>query len=217
MIKQFLKYIYVSLKNRGKLHCKYNCQISPNSVFEGNNRIDQNTHFSGKMGYGSYVGENCRLIASVGRFCSIAPHVSNNLGVHPVSYPFATTSPLFFRSHFFKMKCFAKKKMFIDTLPPLTIGNDCWIGQNVFLKSGITIGDGAVVYAGAVVTKDVPPYAIVAGVPARIIKYRYDDNTIKFLLKLKWWDMDKQWLSKHWDLLCDIEKLKIKFHHLLSN
>lgn len=71
-----------------------------------------------------------------------------------------------------------------------------WNGM--FLCDGITIGDGAVVYAGALVTKDVPPYAIVAGVPAKVIKYRYDEETIKFLLEDKWFDKPIEWIRSHW-------------------
>ena len=90
----------------------------------------------------------------------------------------------------------------------MPIGSDCWIGTGVFLVGGIVIGNGAVVLAGAVVTKDVPPYAIVGGVPARILRYRYDEETINFLLGIHWWDNDKEWFLKHWELLSDIDKLK---------
>lgn len=90
----------------------------------------------------------------------------------------------------------------------LEIGNDVWIGQNVFLIGGIHVGDGAVILAGAVVTKDVPAYAIVGGVPAKIVKYRYDDETIEFFLNIKWWNNSGEWYKEHWELLCDIEKLK---------
>lgn len=68
------------------------------------------------------------------------------------------------------------------------IGNDVWIGSNVLIKGGVTIGDGAVVGMGSIVTKDVPPYAVVAGNPAKIIKYRCNDEQIKALLRIKWWD-----------------------------
>lgn len=93
-------------------------------------------------------------------------------------------------------------------MAPVTIGNDCWIGQRAILIGGITIGDGAVVMAGAVVTKDVPPYAMVGGVPAKIIKYRYDEETIDFLLKAQWWNRPIEWLKENHALLCDIERLK---------
>lgn len=71
---------------------------------------------------------------------------------------------------------------------PCYIGNDVWIGRGVMIKNGIKIGNGAIIGAGAVVTKDVPDYAIVGGVPAKIIRYRFDENTIKLLLESKWWD-----------------------------
>lgn len=88
------------------------------------------------------------------------------------------------------------------------IGNDCWLGSNVTLIGGVEIHDGAVVLANATVTKDVPPYAIVGGVPAKIIGYRYDEETIAFLQKVQWWSNDEQWFRDNWELLCDIDKLK---------
>lgn len=91
------------------------------------------------------------------------------------------------------------------------IGNDCWLGADVTLIGGVGIGDGAVVLAHAVVTKDVPPYAIVGGIPARVFKYRYDKETIDFLLKIKWWNMPLNWFPQHWQLLCNMEQFKEYF------
>lgn len=91
---------------------------------------------------------------------------------------------------------------------PVIIGNDCWINSHVKIISGVTIGDGAVVLAGAVVTKDVPSYAIVGGCPARIIKYRYNTEDIAFLMNLQWWNLDEKWLQNNSDLFCHIENLK---------
>lgn len=68
------------------------------------------------------------------------------------------------------------------------IGHDVWIGNDVVLKGGIIIGEGAIIAANSVVTKDVPPYSVVAGVPAKVIKYRFEQDVINELLKLKWWD-----------------------------
>ena len=70
------------------------------------------------------------------------------------------------------------------------------------------VGDGAVVLAGAIVVEDVPPYAVVGGVPAKIIKYRYDEQTIAWLLKVRWWDKPLDWLRENWELMCDIDKLR---------
>jgi acetyltransferase-like isoleucine patch superfamily enzyme len=103
---------------------------------------------------------------------------------------------------------FAQKQMFDELRPPITIGNDCWIGQGALLVGGVSIGDGSVVLAGAVVTKDVPPYAIVGGVPAKLIKCRYDADTINFLLEKKWWNKPIEWLKENSSLLNDIDKLK---------
>lgn len=74
---------------------------------------------------------------------------------------------------------------------------------------GVTIGDGAVVAAGALVTKDVPPYAIVGGVPAKVIRYRFLESDIQFLMELKWWKKDIEWIKKYADYFADIKQLKI--------
>ena len=89
----------------------------------------------------------------------------------------------------------------------LRVGNDVWIGNNTLLKAGITIGDGAVVAMGAVVTKDVPAYAIVGGVPAQVIKYRYSDETRCKLLKGEWWNKDILWIQKNAQLFEHVEEL----------
>jgi tetrahydrodipicolinate N-succinyltransferase len=79
---------------------------------------------------------------------------------------------------------------------PIIIGNDVWFGADAKVMSGVTIGDGAIIGAGAVVAKNIPPYAIVAGNPAKIISFRFDDETIKRLLDIKWWNWDYSMLDK---------------------
>ena len=211
IINHFVKYMLFKLKygfNRHPIQISFTSSVSLKSHFEGTNKIYPHTCFGGSMGYGSYIGPHCEIIANIGRFTSIAPYVRTNYGVHPYTYPYATTCPMFFSLRGQNGSTFANRKMFDEQKGEIIIGNDCWIGENVFLVGGVKIGDGAVVLAGAVVTKDVPPYAIVGGVPAKIIKYRYGKETIHFLLDFQWWNKDRTWLQQHWELLCDIEKLQ---------
>ena len=101
---------------------------------------------------------------------------------------------------------FAQKQIFEEIKSPISIGNDCWIGQRVFIVGGVRINDGAVVYTGAVVTKDVPPYAIVGGVPAKILGYRYSDEIINKLLGFKWWDKPIVWLKENYEYFSNLDE-----------
>ena len=208
-VLRWKRYIMLKLKYRGKVRFNTTTKIDVTSTFEGANVIGDNTKFCGSIGYGSYICNDCCIIGNIGRFTSIAADVKNAQGVHPITTPYATTSPMFFSQKKQSGITFAKEQLFDEMRPPIQIGNDCWIGQRVFFAGGLTIGDGAVVLAGSVVTKDVPPYAVVGGVPARILKYRYDEETIDFLLEKKWWNMPIEWLTENSELLCDIEKLKV--------
>ena len=151
-----------------------------------------------KMGMYSYSASMFSAKTTIGRFCSIASNVEVMSAQHPLTR--FTTSPVTIpgeivgQSWDFDEKAqnggftqipFDQKKI---NETGVTIENDVWIGQNVLLKAGICIGTGAVVSGGAVVTKDVPPYAIVGGVPARIIRYRFSEEISHKLLKLKWWE-----------------------------
>jgi acetyltransferase-like isoleucine patch superfamily enzyme len=218
-IKVFIKRCYFLWKFKKKLKLKRNVNIGWKSTFEGMNKIYENTLFSGEIGLGTYIGPNSFLFGKIGRFTSIAPFVQCNYGKHPLYEPFATTSPAFFslkkqNGGTFVSEQYYDESSFADTERkyPIIIGSDCWIGHGAFIVGGITIGDGAVVLAHAVVTKDVPPYAIVSGVPAKILKYRYDEETIKFLLDFKWWNRDISWLKNNVNLMCDIDKLR-KIHY----
>lgn len=132
----------------------------------------------------------CKLI--IGNYCSIAPEVIFMTdGEH--SYKSISTYP-------FATRYFNKS---IDTLSKgdIIIGDDVWIGYGAIIMSGVNIGQGAVIAAGSVVTKDVPPYAIVGGVPAKIIKYRFESNIVNELLKLDYNKLTKEIVEKYIDKL----------------
>ena len=95
---------------------------------------------------------------------------------------------------------------FLET-EQINIGNDVWIGANAIVLDGVTIGDGAIISAGAIVNKNVPPFSIYGGVPARLIRFRFEENEIEFLKKFKWWDKDLNWIKTHTPYFKDIKEL----------
>lgn len=138
----------------------------------------------------SYVGRRSSLVmAEIGKYCSIAGGAAVGMGTHTLNN--ISTSPIFTEKHNATGTSWCES----STEYPyrkVIIGNDVWIGARAMILGGVTIGDGAVVGAGAVVTKDVPPYAIVGGVPARIIRYRFQQEKIDKLLEVQWWNLPKE-------------------------
>lgn len=127
----------------------------------------------------------------IGKFCSIACGAKFlfNSANHTQTSLSTYTFPLFFEEWELEKKNVTKAW---DNKGNIIIGNDVWIGYDAIILSGVTIGDGAIIGARAVVTKDVPPYTIVGGVPAKAIRKRFDEKTIKSLLNLKWWDWPEE-------------------------
>lgn len=204
---------------RAKIHgFPNNCRVEKNCMvrnveMEEYCHIGENSRvFATRMGFGSGISKDSIMDSVLmGRYTTLGPDVKVVTGQHPTS-KIASTHPAFYSSRgqmgftyvdntIFNEIRFAKDQY------KVVIGNDVWIGSYVRIMEGSTIGDGAVIAAGAVVTKDIPPYAIVGGVPAKIIKYRFDKETIQKLLELKWWDKDQAWIKKHADDFENVDKL----------
>jgi len=136
-----------------------------------------------EIGDYSYVNRGT-IIASgtIGRFCSIGYYCQIGMPEHPAG--FASTSP----ATYGRRNIFGRACSWNDYPRPPVMGSDVWVGSGAQILQGVTIGDGAIVAAGAIVTKTIPPYAVVGGVPARILKSRFDSSRIETLMRLRWWD-----------------------------
>lgn len=199
-------YLLVNWSNRKKdVRIGFLARILPPSSFEGHNKVGKFSLFKGDLGRYSYIGDNAVVLGKVGRYTSIANRVNVISGRHPLKAPYVSTHPAFYAKYSAVGKTFVKEQQFEEYLfvdaPDGTsystlIGNDCWIGEGASIIGGLTIADGAVVLANATVTKDVPPYAIVAGVPAKVIGYRYDEQTIQALMEKQWWNREESELKE---------------------
>lgn len=196
----------------GHVFISWKSNILNKTVFEGYNKVGNYTTFGGFLGKCSYIGEHCNMRAKVGRFSSIAYGCETITGRHTYKAPYVSTSPLFVSRRGQTGLTIVDQDL-IDEMPQadkqnnydVIIGSDCWIGYKVDIVSGVKIGDGAVVLSRAFVAKDVPPYAIVGGVPAKIIDYRYSDQQIKALMDIQWWNFDLNTIIQSKDLFLDID------------
>ena len=161
-----------------------------NATFEGKNIVPGQCNFSGtiKIGYATTLGVNNLLGGniSIGKYCQLGADVAIHATDHPVNYMTTYINKSLFSGELSKLK----------TIKKITIGNDVWVGHNVIIVGNVTVGNGAIIAAGSVVTKDVPPYSIVGGVPAKIIKKRFSDTIIQEIESLQWWDLSEEKLEK---------------------
>lgn len=166
---------------------------------------------SSKFGRYSYCGSDCLIVnCDIGAFCSIADNVVIGPGVHPIEH--VSTSPIFLTGR----NVLGRNISSHEQPPPqrVRIGNDVWIGLDAKISSGVIIGDGAIVGMGSVVTKDVEPYAVVGGVPAHLLRYRFDKDTIRSLLEIRWWDLKDDQLALHAEFFSDPRRY-LRDHHKL--
>lgn len=216
-IKQLRLRLQQSVDNKRKsVDIKRGVIIGRTTSFEDHIRIRENTRIEGHVGRCTYISQNCNIFGDIGRFCSIGSGVTTLMGRHPLD-SHVSTSPATYSAY---KQCGIsyhhdpkfQEIVYAKGAAQVVIENDVWLGPNVMIVSGVTIHNGAVALAGAVVTKDVPPYAVVGGVPARILKYRFPEAQIAALQELKWWDKDDCWLEKYAPFMDDVnvflEKVK---------
>lgn len=175
-----------------------------NNIIKENVKIDEPSRiFNSKIGKYTYISVNSRISeATIGKFCSIGPNFHCGWGVHPIHG--ITTSPMFYSNLGQNGYVFTKEPK-IEERKKIHIGNDVFIGMNVTIIDGVTIGDGAIIGAGAVVTTDVQDYAVVGGVPAKLIKYRFSNEVIQRLKSIEWWNWPENKLYLVEKFFFDIE------------
>lgn len=211
-MRRLLKYVITLCYRIANLG---NNRISPSAVIlrgcklEGRNSIGKNSYLSGTtLGFGTFVGFGCEFSnCKIGKFCSIGSNIRVVSATHPSS-GFISTHPAFFSDtywfHYVKESKF-KEHLTNDEGLQCTIGNDVWIGDNVLIKGGCKIGDGAIIAMGSIVLHDVKPYSIVAGIPAKEIRKRMEDDNITALEQIKWWDKPISWIEAHAEEFTDIK------------
>ena len=184
---QITTYETVSLQSKLQ-----NCTLEKDVSISAGANISNTT-----IGYLSSIGRSTKVVhTDIGKYCAISWDTTINALGHP--YNHLTVSAFPYVPH---VGNFVKVRK--QNYQRVLIKNDVWIGANSVIMPGVTIGNGAIIGAGAVVTKNVPDYAIVAGVPAKIIKYRFSEEIILRLLDLQWWDLDPKIIKEHIELWGD--------------
>jgi acetyltransferase-like isoleucine patch superfamily enzyme len=211
-IFSWFKWVLITLYYQKK-YSKKNLSIGFMASFSNCKFGNYNTLYSGValsnviMGDFTYIAENSRLNnTDIGNFCCVGPEVVIGCGKHPTR-DFVSIHPIFFSQNRQAQITFVADTYYRE-FEEIKIGNDVWIGMRAIILDGVTVGDGAIIGAGALVTKDVPAYAVVGGIPAKVLRYRFDSSDIEFLLRTKWWERDVNWLKENALNFQDINKLK---------
>lgn len=209
MLQDFL--LRIKWRLRASARISFLAVFTPSCRFGKNAYVDRMCILHDvSMGNFSYVGDGTRIInAEIGKYCSISGSVQIGLGGHPTGL--VSTSPVFYSNRNAVRTHWVEKEPEFEEYKKVVIGSDVWIGMRSLIRDGITIGNGAIIGAGAIVTKDVEPYSVMAGVPARCIRKRFDDETIKRLEALRWWDWSADEIQKNAGLFADAKSFMQKF------
>lgn len=180
-VNNYIFFLWAKLIRKIRLTAVRGSIIHPTSKLESGTAFYDST-----LGRHSFCGYDCDIAAAdIGNFVSIANHVVIGGGRHPMEW--VGMSPVFYEGRDSVKAKFSTHER--PAVKRILIGHDVWVGHSAIILPGVSIGHGAVIGAGAVVTKAVPPYAIVAGNPAKIIRFRFDDTTVKSLLLTEWWSL----------------------------
>lgn len=188
-MKEIIVFYISKLIKRMQVSSKRRCHMG-----RGARVMSGGLYYDVDMGKYSYAGYNCSIVNCViGNYCSIANNTNIGGGSHPISH--VSTSPVFHQG-----KNVTNTVFFAHPHEPSShtvIGHDVWIGFGSIIKAGVTIGTGSVVGAGSVVTKNIPPYEIWAGNPAKFIRARFSREVSVRLLESEWWNQPDHWISNN--------------------
>ncbi len=159
--------------------------------------IERGSHiYAHRIGKYTFINKYCLIdksVESIGSFCSVAYGCKIGLAGHPMDW--VSTHPFAYDKKYGFVK--ETKREIAATAPKCVVGNDVWIGANAIILAGVKVGDGAIIGANSFVNKDVEPYSIVIGTPARHQKYRFDEVTVNQLLKIEWWKWSREKLKEN--------------------